>query len=214
MLYLSGCLPSKPSIRQLLLDNNIGLLLTHVSQRNLPNNNDWIWAADNACFTGKTWNSSTWLRWLEKMPNPHDALFATVPDSVADHQKTLQMWPQWFQRVKDLGFKPAFILQNGCTPDQVPWDECDAVFIGGSTQWKLGMEAEAIVREARKQQKWIHMGRVNSLKRMTIAVHFGCDSVDGTYLAFAPDLNAIRLVNMMKRIEVEPSLFDYEEAWR
>jgi hypothetical protein len=38
--------------------------------------------------------------------------------------------------------------------------------------------------------------------------------VDGTYLAFAPDLNAIRLVNMMKRIEVEPSLFDYEEAWR
>ncbi len=147
------------------------------------------------------------------MPNPQDALFATVPDSVADHHKTLEMWPQWFQQVKDLGFKPAFILQNGCTPDEVPWDECDAVFIGGSTEWKLGIEAEAIVREARKRNKWIHMGRVNSLRRMTIAVHFGCDSVDGTYLAFAPDLNASKLVNMMKRIEIEPSLFDYEEAW-
>lgn len=214
MLYLSGCLPSKPSIRELLLDNNIGLLLTHVSQRNLPNNDGWIWAADNACFTGKTWDSSAWLRWLEKMPNPQDALFATVPDFVADHKKTLEMWPQWFRQVKDLGFKPAFILQNGCTPDEVPWDECDAVFIGGSTEWKLGIQAEAIVREARKQNKWIHMGRVNSLRRMTIAVHFGCDSVDGTYLAFAPDLNALKLVNMMKRIEVEPSLFDYEEAQR
>jgi hypothetical protein len=197
-----------------LLDNNIGLLLTHVSQRNLPNNDGWIWAADNACFTGKTWDSSAWLRWLEKMPNPQDALFATVPDFVADHKKTLEMWPQWFRQVKDLGFKPAFILQNGCTPDEVPWDECDAVFIGGSTEWKLGIQAEAIVREARKQNKWIHMGRVNSLRRMTIAVHFGCDSVDGTYLAFAPDLNALKLVNMMKRIEVEPSLFDYEEAQR
>ena len=213
MLYLSGCLPSNQSIRQLLLDNNIGLLLTHVSQRNLPTDDRWIWAADNACFSSK-WESSSWLRWLEKKNNPQDALFATVPDSVADHKKTLEMWPQWLRRVTDLGFKPAFILQNGCIPDEVPWDECEAVFIGGSTEWKLGIEAEAIVREAKRRKKWIHMGRVNSLRRMTIAAHFGCDSVDGTYLAFAPDHNALRLVSMMKRIEVEPSLFGYEEAWK
>lgn len=132
MLYLSGCLPSNPSIRQLLLDNNIGLLLTHISQRNLPTDDQWIWAADNACFSSK-WESSAWLRWLEKKNNPQDALFATVPDSVADHNKTLEMWPQWFRQVTDLGFKPAFILQNGCIPNEVPWDECGAVFIGGST---------------------------------------------------------------------------------
>ena len=212
MLYLSGCLPSKPSIRQLLLDNNVGLLLTHLSQRNLPKDENWIWAADNACFASK-WESSAWLRWLEKMPNPNQALFATVPDAVGDHSKTLEMWPKWFKQVKDLGFKPAFILQNGCTIDEVPWDECDAVFIGGTTEWKISSQSQAICQEAKKRSKWVHMGRVNSFRRMTIARDFGCDSVDGTYLAFAPDFNALRLINMINRIEEEPSLFECQEAW-
>lgn len=204
MFYLSGCLPSKLEMRQLLLDNNIGLMLTHVSQRHQPTEDSWVWAADNACFNGKTWDSVAWLRWLESKSNPSEALFATVPDVVGNHTETLVKWPLWSKQVKDLGYKTAFILQNGCTPSEVPWDECDAVFVGGDTNWKLSGEAYLVVSEAKKHGHWVHMGRVNSLRRIQTAQMWGCDSVDGTYLAFGPDVNTPKLVKMMQRIDSEP----------
>lgn len=39
----------------------------------------------------------------------------------------------------------------------------------------------------------MHVGRVNSLKRLRYAVSIGGDSVDGTYLVFAPDHNLVTL---------------------
>jgi hypothetical protein len=45
---------------------------------------------------------------------------------------------------------------------------------------KLGPEVEAIVAEARARNVWVHMGRVNSLRRLAYAASIGCDSVDGT----------------------------------
>jgi hypothetical protein len=191
-------------MRQLLLNNAVGLMLTHVSQRHQPTDDDWIWAADNACFTGKTWDSSAWLRWLESKSNPSEALFATIPDVVGSHTETLAKWPLWSKQVKDLGYKIAFILQNGCTSLDVPWGECDAVFIGGNTEWKLGKEACLIVAEAKRRGHWVHMGRVNSLRRMQTAQMWGCDSVDGTYLAFGPDVNTPKLVKMMQQVNSEP----------
>jgi len=190
----------------MLLDNNIGLLLTHISQRHKPAEGDWIWAADNACFSTNQWDSTRWLRWLESKQDPETALFATIPDVVADHEATLAKWPTWSKRVKDLGYKTAFILQNGATTTNVPWDECDAVFIGGDTSWKLGQQACSLVAEAKRRKLWVHMGRVNSRRRLEIAEMWRCDSVDGTYLAFAPNTNTPKLVEMMKRINHQPSL--------
>ena len=37
-------------------------------------------------------------------------------------------------------------------------------------------------REARRRGKWVHMGRVNGLRRLRIALDFGVDTVDGTSL--------------------------------
>jgi len=36
------------------------------------------------------------------------------------------------------------------------------------------------------------MGRVNSARRWAIAEVFGCDTADGTFLAFGPDTNLPR----------------------
>ena len=56
-----------------------------------------------------------------------------------------------------------------------------ALFIGGATnEFKLGPEVEAIVAEGRQRGIWIHMGRVNSLRRLVYAASIGCDSIDGT----------------------------------
>lgn len=210
MLYLSGCLPKKKEIRHLLWNNGIGLLLTPQSVRRLPEKTetyfDWDWAADNACFSNK-WDSGKWLRWLQSLDNPEKALFATVPDVVGSHDLTIERWHEWWETVKTLNFKPAFVIQNGATPDQVPFHQAEAIFIGGSTEWKLSDAAREIVIKAKQRGLWVHMGRVNSVRRLQIASEWGCDSVDGTYLAFAPDTNAKRLVNMMQEIRMQHSMF-------
>jgi hypothetical protein len=54
---------------------------------------------------------------------------------------------------------------------------------------------------------WCHMGRVNSLRRLRLAVQDGYDSVDGTFLAFGPDRKLPRLLTYL-RLATEPRLFD------
>jgi hypothetical protein len=51
--------------------------------------------------------------------------------------------------------------------------------------------------------KGTHMGRVNSNRRLQYAATIGCDSADGTYLAFGPDQNLPRLLWWLR-----PTLFD------
>lgn len=68
-----------------------------------------------------------------------------------------------------------------------PWvpialDLASAFFVGGSTEWKLSQAAADMAREAKRRGLWVHMGRVNSVKRLEWALSIGCDSVDGTGL--------------------------------
>lgn len=54
----------------------------------------------------------------------------------------------------------AYVLQDGQEHLPVPWEEIDAVFIGGSTAWKLGPHAARLVAQARARSKHCHLGRV------------------------------------------------------
>lgn len=65
--------------------------------------------------------------------------------------------------------------------------EFDCLFIGGTTEWKLSPNNRQLCRTALENGKWLHMGRVNSMRRMTLAKFWGCHSVDGTQLTYAPD---------------------------
>jgi hypothetical protein len=69
----------------------------------------------------------------------------------------------------------------------VPWDGLDALFLGGSTDWKLGQHARALATEAKARGRWLHMGRVNSNRRLALALSWGCDSVDGSGYSMFPD---------------------------
>jgi len=204
VLYLTGCLPVKPEVQQQLLAHNIGVICTPYSQRSTPTN-DWIWAADNGCFSNK-WDKETWHSWLLSLRNKQQPLFATVPDVVGDHHGTLQQWNIHAQQVKDMGFRTAFVLQNNATIHNIPLAEFDALFIGGTTDFKLSEQARTIVRMCKENNKWVHMGRVNSATRIHTAFHWGCDSVDGTYLAYSPDANTPRLIRMMNT-GTQPTLF-------
>jgi len=74
------------------------------------------------------------------------------------------------------------VIQDGCNKNSVPWDEITAVFLGGTTKFKLSRQAWVICQDAKKRGKWVHVGRVNTPPR--IAYFFGlADSVDGSSLA-------------------------------
>lgn len=88
----------------------------------------------------------------------------------------------------------------------VPWGEFDVLFIGGSTEWKLGAAVRGLVAEAKARGKGVHMGRVNSLKRFRYAEAIGCDSVDGTFLTFGPEKNLPELLSWVS--EGQGSLFE------
>ena len=118
-------------------------------------------------------------------------LFIACPDVVADHGATLARWYEWRDR---LSFWPlAFVGQDGCAPDQIP-DDCAAVFIGGSTAWKMSQTAVDCIEWGIENGKHIHIGRVNYWKRYE---HFrsipGSDAFtcDGTRIAFQAN-NAIK----------------------
>lgn len=148
------------------------------------------WCADNGCFGKGYPGDDKWLDWLRA--NAKDSgtcLFATAPDVVGDAEATLTRSAPWLPTIRSLGYPAALVAQDGLEFLDVPWDEFDVLFIGGSTGWKLGAGARSLVYQAKARGKHVHMGRVNSEKRYKYASSIGCDSADGTYLTFGPDQN-------------------------
>lgn len=148
-----------------------------------------------------------WLGWLEK--NKADAgtcRLATAPDVVGDAAATLERSKPFLPLIRAVGYPAALVAQDGLEDLEVPWDEFDALFIGGSTEWKLGPHARALITEAKTRGKWVHCGRVNSERRYRLMHEAGCDSVDGTFLTYGPDKLLPRLLGW-SRLEDQLLLF-------
>ena len=162
-----------------------------------------IWCADNGCFSDK-FDEAKWWAWLESHAEHADGcVFAVAPDVVGDAAATRERSLPWLPKIRALGYPVAYVAQDGWDEVEVPWDEFDALFIGGSTEFKLGPVAAQATAEAKAKGKWVHMGRVNSRKRMQYAASIGCDSADGTYLVFGPEKNLPKLLAWVQELEDE-----------
>ncbi len=75
-------------------------------------------------------------------------------------------------------------------------------------EWKTGEVARAITDEARRRGVWVHMGRVNSWARLRYARQTGCDSADGTYLAFGPSKNLPKLLRWLDEVNDQGLLWE------
>jgi hypothetical protein len=140
------------------------------------------WAADNDCFQGL--NADKYLAMLDKIEGLQGAKFVTVPDVVADADTTMKLFDKWQPIVASYGLPPALVLQDGCEKHETPWDLIDALFIGGSTEFKLGPVAAEYAREAADRGKWVHWGRVNTRKRFDYIMSTGAaHSFDGSKFA-------------------------------
>jgi hypothetical protein len=155
------------------------------------------WAADSGCFTlGDRFDLDRYLRWLERMrPYVDRCRFAPAPDVVGDHDATVARSLPVLPAIRALGYPAAFVAQDGAQPETIPWDAFDVLFVGGSTEWKLGVDAWLICHEAQERGVPIHVGRVNSAKRYRFARDvLGAATVDGTYLSFGPNVNLPKLL--------------------
>lgn len=174
----------------------IGCIVTP-KQGQIPDDVEMI--ADNGCFGKGYPGDDRWIKWLATLPMER-VRFATAPDVVGDPVATLKRSLPWLDEIRELDGSPALVAQDGLETMPVPWAEFDALFIGGSTAWKLGTGALRLMREAKERGKWVHMGRVNSRRRFRYAWHAGCDSVDGTFLTYGPRRNLPELIGWIREI--------------
>ena len=138
------------------------------------------YALDNGRYpaftSGKSWDETKYLELLMHYKNSEQQpLWALVPDVVTDPVGTLQEWDKWLPIVRDtFGFTPAFAVQDGHTPEDVP-KEAKVIFIGGSTQWKrdnIRLFCDSFPR--------VHVGRINTYKWLVYCDECGAESCDGT----------------------------------
>ena len=167
-----------PDIAERYRHPNLGRLLTprHTSSAERTAEGGYEWAADNDCFTGL--DERAFCRMLDRIDGLPGCRFVTCPDVVGDHDLTRALWDDWAPLITAASQIPAFVLQDGARWDEVPAGV--PLFIGGSTDYKLGPDCAELVRRARSEGRWVHMGRVNSAKRMSYAASIGCQSVDGS----------------------------------
>lgn len=136
------------------------------------------WAADNAAFSG--FDADAFCRMLDNLVGVSGGRFVVAPDVVGDAAATLDRFANWGPQLRAAGLPVALAAQDGLERLPVPWDDLDALFVGGTTRWKLSPAAAALVAQAQARGKWAHMGRVNSLRRIEYAKAIGCDSADGS----------------------------------
>ncbi len=154
-------------------------LLTPLT-RYLPQQVDQEYAIDNGGYS--EFNRAAFQRLLAKHADrQHLCRFVAVPDVVASARRTLEAFEYWYPLLD--GWKLALVAQDGQENLPIPWDRIDAVFIGGSTEWKMSKHAADVIRTAKICGKWAHAGRVNTPGRFEHFEKLGTDSIDGTGLS-------------------------------
>lgn len=154
-------------------------LFTPATRRN-PQKPEQAFAIDNGAFSRFEVREFSGL--LEKhKPRIELCRWLAVPDVVGSARRTLECWEYWMPKLS--AWPLAFVCQDGQENLPIPWAECQAVFIGGTTDWKMSKAASQIVAASRIMGKWCHVGRINTPGRFEYFESLGADSCDGTGLA-------------------------------
>jgi hypothetical protein len=136
-----------------------------------------VFAIDNGAFS--KFDAAGFLSLLKRArPHASRCKFVACPDVVGSARRTLEVFRHWYPKLN--GFPAALVCQDGQEDLPIPWSVIDAVFIGGSTEWKRSRHSEEIIKAAKAIGKWVHVGRVNTPMRMDWCEALGVDSVDGT----------------------------------
>ena len=146
------------------------------------------YAIDNgrfsACTNDKEWSKDDFRTLCDKAAsNKNKPIFITVPDVVGDAKKTKKEWGYWTRPqswLHSYEIPLAFVMQDGMTLDDIP-PNADWVFVGGSQKWKRS-NIYKICNGGKRYKNYpkVHIGGINSARRLWICHKAGAKSVDGT----------------------------------
>lgn len=190
LLLVSG---ATKTVNKNISSKYLGVLLT--PQAGNKPHNILPFAADNAAFS--SWSQPKFEKMISNLV-AYEPMWVACPDVVGDAKETYKLFNFWQPLIKILGLPVAYVLQNGQESIGVPWDDVDALFIGGDNDFKLGSYAKYVTSQARSRNKMVHMGRVNSIKRIKYAIDIGCTSVDGTSCSRFPDTYIPKFLNFIE----------------
>lgn len=110
-----------------------------------------------------------------------DADFVVLPDIVAGGMQSLGLSVSWIPRLP--GLRLLLPVQDGMHPDAVvkvlAAHLSVGVFLGGSTEYKIReMRRWGVI--AATMERWYHVGRVNTARRIRLCAEAGATSFDGT----------------------------------
>lgn len=182
-------------------------------------NVDIPYACDNGRFASTTknkpWDEKAFAKLLERCKEyKTQPMFVAVPDVVADKDKTLSEWDKWTHPshwFMQYQFQKAFVVQDGMEPDDVPAN-AEWVFIGGTQAWK-----RRVIYRFCKSFDNVHVGGINSPRRLWVCHKSGAKSVDGTGWTRGDEKQWIGLRQYLYRSEHglgdgQHRLFDLYEA--
>ena len=164
------------------------------------------WAADNGAFS--KFDAHLYERMLQQWADVPRCLFVTLPDVVGNAVDTLRLWDLWYPMVSLP--RKAFVAQDGSEDVEPPWTQMTALFIGGTTDFKMSLAAGELIAEARHRGKWVHVGRVNSFQRLSHFHDLGVDSVDGSSMSMYPDTYIPRFMEHLNAEDRQSKLFTPE----
>lgn len=155
-------------------------------------------------------------------------LWVVCPDAVGDAYETRRLWRHYSRQLRELGLPLAWVAQDGCERDGLAmWGGPRAVFVGGSTDWKESDAARWVCRLAKEMGKLVHVGRVNTERRLRLfddlgrdwrGVPHAVDSIDGTQFSRFPDTYvprwAERLRPSLKGTLAKAPVTPMDEIWR
>lgn len=169
------------------------------------------YALDNGAWSafqqGTEFDGNAFLRAVDKVGE--HAEWIVLPDIVMGGQRSLDLSLSWLDRLAGLPTRLLIAVQNGMTVDDVRHylNPSVGIFVGGDTQWK-----ETTTQEwgslARRRNCYLHVGRVNSQRRIRICAAAGADSFDGT--------SVTRFAVTMRPLDTalrQSDLFPASEIW-
>ena len=109
------------------------------------------------------------------------AMWAVLPDIVEGGAASLDRSLWYLQQLDSAPCSWLIAVQDGMVAaDLVPHvNERVGLFVGGSTEWKES-SLPMWGRLSRESGCWLHVGRVNSQRRIRLCAMAGADSFDGT----------------------------------
>lgn len=154
-----------------------------VSARGVLRHEGFGYALDNGAWTahqiGETFDAPAFTRAIDKLGAGAD--FIVVPDIVEGGLPSLDFSMAWIDELMTVGPRLLIAVQDGMTPRHLTGVVSDKVgiFVGGSTDWKLST-LMSWGRFARSQGLYLHVGRVNTCRRIAHCAASSADSFDGS----------------------------------